>query len=406
MKRRTERIFYSNPSIEELDATVLESIQKDGKHLLILDSTIFFPEGGGQPSDIGYVEIVSEGADRTAIEVLDVQEKDGDILHILGSGPALRPGDRLHLKIDSKRRRYHTQQHSGQHLLSAVLEREYGIHTVGFHLGRESCTIDISEPSLSEQQLIQIQARIETHIIGATPLTVHVCPPEEQARFPLRKAPPSGEEELRIVEIGAYDWVPCCGTHVDSCAGIRMVLILETERYKGKLRVHFISGDAAVALAIEKADTLARAAQLLGIAPEAIGKRIETLQASLANLETALAANMRETAILDVGIALSGNKPGILEFDRDGWGSERCHITAKEGVENGYPVIAVSRQESLVIVMKPRAMDMHLGKALSPLSSSSGGRGGGGPDNYRAVFPSLEVARAFAVEARRLLENP
>ena len=125
----TLKQFYLEPGRFEGEARVLEIRESGTEHAVILDTSLFYPEGGGQPCDLGSIG---------ELPLRSVTEKDGLILHWLESKPDFAPGDRVLMKVDGTRRIDHSQQHSGQHLLSAILERKYGIHTLSFHLGLRS----------------------------------------------------------------------------------------------------------------------------------------------------------------------------------------------------------------------------------------------------------------------------
>jgi len=232
-----ERLFYRDPWLSEAEATVVaieEGSTGSGQARVLLDTTIFYPEGGGQPPDLGFI-----GRAR----VVDVQELEGQIWHSVdipvdaGSSRAeleregLRVGARVHLRIDWQRRLYHMQQHTGQHLLSAVLEQDYGIHTHSFHLGTEYCTIDVSAQNPADLPLGEIEAKVDRWIERDVPVRVHYCPPEDLSAFRLRKRPPADEAVIRVVEIDGYDWSPCGGTHVDRTGQLRALKILSLERY-------------------------------------------------------------------------------------------------------------------------------------------------------------------------------
>lgn len=406
------RLYYSEPGLFETVAVFRDSVVAGPRQALVFESTVFFPEGGGQPSDLGFLEYADSEKGTLSAEVIDVRESEGRVLHYVSAPVTLAKGQIVRMAIDPRRRRYHTQQHSGQHLLSAVLEREYGIHTVGFHLGRDSCTIDVTATEIPSGRLVEVEAACEERIAARLPLLTHICPPEDPRSFPLRKSPPEGETELRIVELQGYDWVPCCGTHVTSCADIRLVHILGTEKYKGKLRVHFVSGDAAVALAVGRSRALAACSARLGVGPEGTEARIQALLEKVDALDSGSQALVRELAIADVERALGDSgitDRQVLLFDRPGWDVERSQAAAKAGTDRGSAVVACSDPGNLVVVMRPKSGAFEGGSPLSsllaPLLALSGGRGGGGPDSFRGSFPDPTSAREFAAAAARAIAS-
>src|SRR3954468_23901054 len=128
----TERLYLSDPYLTTFTARVASRAERDGKPAALLDRTAFYPEGGGQPADRGTLG----GA-----QVLDVQESEGNVLHLLDRPPP--PGDGVEGRVDGTRPLDHIQQHHGQHLLSAAFERVHGAPTRSFHLGERTCTIDL-----------------------------------------------------------------------------------------------------------------------------------------------------------------------------------------------------------------------------------------------------------------------
>jgi alanyl-tRNA synthetase len=445
----TVRSYYLEPSAIEGEARVVSVEAFDGRARVVLDRTIFYPEGGGQPCDLGTI-----GGRR----VLSVAEDGGSVVHIvegLPEGvPDFVPGGQVRMALDAARRRDHCQQHSGQHLLSAFLEREYDIHTVGFHLGEAYSTIDVTCPSMDSGLVADLERRAEAFIAENHGFTIHECPPENAASFPFRKKLPQGAEVIRIVEIDGYDWVACCGTHVASAAGLRAFVILSTEKYKGNTRIYFAAGDRALAflkrrfailqevaarLGTSAEECPAKAAALLerASAAEGEGERLRrgraVLEVELALRERASAGRMDDQNAPRAGIRAT-ERPLVFTFaDR---GADDAAETAKAGASRGLAVIAISEPDRTVCIMRaaqgpqggPHAVEgaapasagavsasadaviaaepsgiANLGAGLKPLLQDFGGRGGGGPHHFRAVFPTAHEASAFAEKVSALL---
>jgi len=411
----TVRLYYSDPGASVSESEVLEIRESDQGSKVILGSTVFYPEGGGQPCDLGFIG---------GSKVLAVAEEGQIIVHSVEGKPSFAVGDTVALAIDKGRRRDHTQQHSGQHLLSAILEREYGIHTLGFHLGSAYSTIDVSCPEMDKALMERIEAVAEDLIIRDIPYAIHVCPPEDPASFPLRKKLPEGESLIRIVEIGGYDWVACCGTHVKSASVLRMLNILYTERYKGNTRVYFVAGDRAVNRMKTQSNLLGNIAGSLGTSAEEAPSRVSMMLARLEEVEADRSGIVRERALLEIDCALmradttaSGEKRRLLSFTYEDRNSESALETARAGASRGSTTIAISIPDMTVCVMTPQQAASKpsmsggeeasgkplLGSTLKPLLQEFGGRGGGGANNFRAVFESGEKARLFAAKAASLI---
>lgn len=414
--RETRRLYYEDPALSRAEAVVIEARPGPDWVELALDSTIFYPEGGGQPCDLGTI---------AGLKLDSVREEDGRIFHRLPEGAAFRPGERVVLVLDRGRRRDHTQQHSGQHLLSAVLEREFGVHTISFHLGAEASTIDVGLREADQGTLDRLEALAEDFIERGHPFRVHVCPPEDLSSFALRRKPPQGEEEIRVVEIEGYDWVACCGTHVSSCAELRTLKLLSAERYKGNTRLSFVAGDRAVSLLRSRTEALKRAAGLLGCSPEDVPEKIRALDAGASATKAELGSLLRSRAALELRLALDarrGTSPvsaasveggpratDCLSFAYDDRTAEAGFETAKAAAAQGLPAVVLTRKDrtvSAIVPAPPKASGQEpLGRRLGALLPGQGAKGGGGPSNFRASFDHLSDAESFAAAAVKTLSR-
>jgi len=221
----TERLYYRDCYLQEFRARVLET-SDDGRRVY-LDRTAFYPTSGGQPFDTGTLG----GAN--VIEVIDEEER---VAHLLDA--PIVAGE-IDAQIDWARRFDHMQQHSGQHLLSAVLEELFKISTVSFHLGAEVCTIDVAAPALTSVQIDQCEVRCAEIVGEARPLAITF--EDAAADLGLRKeSQRSGT--LRIIATQEPDRSACGGTHVRTTAEIGLVLIRKTEKIRGNTRLEFVCG--------------------------------------------------------------------------------------------------------------------------------------------------------------------
>ena len=243
----TERAYYTYASSAPFAAEIrecrsgkgnctsealAEAAGGNGLIKVILDKTIFYPEGGGQPSDRGTIN---------GVPLLEVREEGGEIVHLVSARDLdkVKPGSAI-LVLDSRRRRDFTQLHTGQHLLSGIILRKLGAPTFSLHLGDDICTIDVDTGAeLNEQILVDIEEAVADAIEENHPVNIHLCPPEDVHSFSLRKIPPTGEDVIRVVEVEGFDVIACCGTHLKSTAEIGMLRILGAEKYKGKVRIGF-----------------------------------------------------------------------------------------------------------------------------------------------------------------------
>jgi len=388
---RTEKLYYSDPPALEAEATLLRVEGEPAAPILELDRTIFYPEGGGQPCDLGAIG---------GVEVAAVEESGGRVLHRLASPLAASAGDRLRLVLDEGRRRDHSEQHTGQHLLSSTLLRLFGAATVSFHLGAERCTIDVDAPGLGGEDLAEAELRIEEIIAEDYPVSVHLCPPEDPASFPLRRKPPESEGEIRIVEIDGLDFTPCCGTHLASTGRIRHLKLLGAERYKGMTRVLFVAGGRALGESFAASRAAREAARALGCSVPELAAKAARAAARLEELERAAQAAMRERASLEAELAsrAPGGLPPALLVKLADRGAEAALESAKAFASRGAACLAASLPELTALAVAPSG-EARLGERLKPLALAAGGKGGGGGASFRASFADRAGLDSFLASA-------
>lgn len=229
----TERLFYQDSGLKSCQAKVLECRSQNDHYEIRLDRTVFYPEGGGQPYDTGYLD---------QIPVLEVQEKEDEIWHY--TKEAIEVGTIVCGSIDWDRRMDLMQQHSGEHIISGLIHERYGYNNVGFHMGSDTITLDV-DGEICEQDLKEIEAKAnqyvwENHLIEIT------CPsPEELEQIPYRsKKELTGE--VRIVTWPGVDICACCGVHVKASGDIGQIMLVSAQKFKGGMRIEMICGKRAL----------------------------------------------------------------------------------------------------------------------------------------------------------------
>ncbi len=220
--------------LRALDCVALSwSPLDDGRYAVILDDTVLYPEGGGQPADHGRIN---------GVAVVDVQRGQSGVVHtVLGPGA---PGP-VRVELDWARRFDHMQQHSAQHLLTALAADHLDRPTVAFHLGEETCTIDLLGPPLDEAARARLEDLANAEIRSARPLRVREVDAQTYDRLPVRsRGLPEGHTgPIRLVEIEGLDLNTCGGTHVAHTGELQVVALLRVEALKGGSRLHYLAGD-------------------------------------------------------------------------------------------------------------------------------------------------------------------
>lgn len=213
----TEKLYYSDSHIKAFRARVISCEPCGERFAAVLDKTAFFPEGGGQLADTGRI-----GSAR----VLDVQEKNGEILHYVNQ--TLEPGSEYECSLDWEQRLRRMQDHSGEHIVSGLVHKKYGYNNVGFHMGNDVMTIDF-DGDLGSEELEQIER--EANLAVAANLAVRTSFPsgEELAAMDYRSKLEL-IENVRIVEIEGIDLCACCAPHVSGTAEIGLIKIIGHER--------------------------------------------------------------------------------------------------------------------------------------------------------------------------------
>src|SRR3984893_16569759 len=242
---KTRRIYYDDAYVKEFEARVMhcEVLPPDvnagitGQVWgLILDSTAFYPTSGGQPHDTGKIGDAN---------VLDVRDEGDEIIHVVDRRP---DSPDVNGCINWPRRFDHMQQHTGQHLLSAMFQERFGLPTVSFHLGEEICTIDLRGPEPSEEFLEGAERASNRIIFEDRPVNVRYGTADQLSRLGVRKEV-DREGILRAIEIESTDLQPCGGTHVKSTGQMGLILVRRCTKVRQDWRVEFVCGGRAERIA-------------------------------------------------------------------------------------------------------------------------------------------------------------
>jgi len=396
MGNKTERLYYNYTSAEPFNAEIVKLCPCiNGETQVVLDKTIFYPDGGGQPADRGTIN---------GVPICDVREKDGGIFHVVSAEDAgkLEVG-KAELILDSRRRRDHTQLHTGQHLLSGIFFMMTGALTVSMHIGEETCTIDVDIPEVKEQTLIAVEDAVADAIEENIPVNVHLCPPEDISSFKLRKPPPDGEEVLRVVEIGDYDIIACCGTHLKSTAEIGLLRVFGAEKHRGMTRITFLAGRRLLQDSRVLRNNAVVASRALSVPVNEIGNGVLSLAEKLAEIERRLKvyseAAVKEKAELLVQKAVSASTysklPSIIvESYVDEDINELLNIgkIAHKKIQAIF-VLASKKDNKFAAYSSVEGFDLR--SFLKSAFEAQGGKGGGSNTFFQGSFGTSKATEDF-----------
>ena len=248
--------YYKDAMMKEFKSQVVKTGKDETGNFIVLDNTAFYPTGGGQPHDTGWIN---------ELEIIDVEKIDEEIRHYTAADVSNISGE-ISGKLHWSRRFDHMQQHAGQHILTAAFVELYDMATVSFHLGTELVTIDLNVGEVSEDQLAAVEKRANEIILENRPIETKWVTKEELAQYKLRKDV-KVDEDIRLVIIPDYDYNGCGGTHPTSTGQVGLLKILATEKMKKQIRVHFVCGNRVLQQLAMRKQVLSDVARQLS-APE------------------------------------------------------------------------------------------------------------------------------------------
>jgi alanyl-tRNA synthetase len=384
----TERLYRDDPDLLEFEARVTSRRTHEGRPAVILDRTAFYPEGGGQPWDLGSLG---------SVPVVAVIEKDGDVLHVVG-GPI--DAETVTGRVDAARRRDHREQHHGQHLLSRAFETTAGARTVSFHLGAESVSIDLDR-EVSQEQILEAERVANEAVWSALPVrTFELSAAEARARGV--EPPAEAGDRVRLVEAVGFDLQACGGTHPRSTAEVGLVLVLGRERYKGASRLSFACGHRALDACRERIAVTDRLGALWS-AP--LPRLVASAERTLADLKAAQKriAELRSQALEAEALRLAAADGGspVVVATYEGWTPDDLRVLAQR-LAAGRRCVALlaSRAERVHLVFaQSDGLPNDVPALLREAAARIGGKGGGKGNLAQGSGDRFEVLEAALAEA-------
>ena len=403
----TEKYYQHDVDCHELNGRI-EAIQNDGKSTrIIMDRTVFFPTGGGQPCDTGTI-VTPDG---TSVSVVDVQEdkESGIISHTIEIDPsetdALQVGMTVTQKLNEDRRRVNTQRHTGEHILTGAFIQLFGGANKGFHMGGEYVTIDMDYDGkkLTEEQ-VRAAEKLANEVIWANlPVTVSTFPNREEAYVMPTRKPVTQDGEITIVTIGdlesPHDCVACCGTHFHRTGEVGLIRIHKFEPNKGMNRIYFECGDRALE-SMQSDDTLLRSVQeRFSAGSHDLLQKMDIRDEKEAELRqdcTGLRQYYRDREMARITSLLHRDTP---DFYQDSF----TLVSPDDLLKLGFAIMEDEAAPALMaLVHRPSHTVLlfsdgsrNCGALVKEHAKSLGGRGGGRPDQARALMPNEDAVEKF-----------
>ena len=361
----TEKLYYLDSHLFDFSACA-ESCVETGKGWAVsLDRTAFFPEGGGQAADTGFIG---------GVRVVNVQEKNGEILHFVES--PVQTGEAVECSLDSEQRLRRMQNHSGEHIVSGIAHNRFSFENVGFHMGNDCMTIDFSG-ELSWDELMEIETEANEAVRANIPVRTFFPEPEELKALEYRSKLEL-THDVRIVEIPGIDRCACCAPHVLNTGEIGVIKILDFMRHRGGVRVSLVCGMDALDIFRLQQRNITGISNLLSAKREDTAEYVAKLIGDRDSLKETIAALSRENVLLKLN-SVSVTESNICRFE-----SLLNDVSARELVNglsektSGIAAVFIPSGEGFRYIIGSRSVNLR--ECAKQLNFGINGRGGGSPE--------------------------
>jgi alanyl-tRNA synthetase len=387
--------YQRDAYLKELDTEVVEVGREEGREFAVTEDSVFYPEGGGQPTDRGTMGDV---------EVVDVRRADDKVKHYLSASLQIGP---VHQSLDWDRRFDHMQQHTAQHMITAIGLERFGWPTTAFHLGPSLSDIELDVSVVPTKHLVRLEDAVNEEIRAARPVCIRYAARDRMVELGVRSRLLPQDftaDELRLVDIDGLDINTCGGTHVRSTAEIGAVALVATEPMRGGTRVLFVAGDRVRRRLSEHEERNARLRSILDTAdddmPEIVQLRLDK--------EKKLARDRRRIAeeLVELLAASLAREPGAVVSrhwdDRD---MEFLQRLGRRFVEEGSDKVALltagSGGSGFFVVAAGENAGINLSTVGPEVADLLVGRGGG----TQGVFQGKASGLGKLDEAVRCIQH-
>jgi alanyl-tRNA synthetase len=372
----TERLYYQNSYLTQFDAIVVDAAA-DGRRVY-LDRSAFYPASGGQLYDLGSIN---------GIALIEVEDEGERVAHVLASPLSATKAAGV---VDWGRRFDHMQQHTGQHLLSAVFAEKFGISTLSVHLGAEISTIDLEAGSLKDETLRAAEQRANEVVFENRPVSVSY---EDAATAQGLRKSSERTGELRIVTIDGLDRSACGGTHVRATGEIGPILIRKIDKVRSSVRIEFLCGLRATRRARADFDLLSQISRSFSAPLE------DTPALVAAQLEAAKEADKQNRKLVselavfkgrDLYQATVPGEDGLRRYRHDGLDDSVRALAQSFAAQSKAMFVAVGQNPPSVLLAAATDSGVHAGNVLKAALAAAGGRGGGSATMAQGSVPTAD----------------
>ena len=358
----TEKLYYKDAYISKFESRVISCEREGERYSVVLEKTAFFPEEGGQYSDTGFL-----GSSR----VLDAKEREGIIYHYVDS--PIPVGALIEGKIDFDERYEKMQCHTAEHILSGLIHKNHSLNNVGFHLGAEDVTMDISSP-LSWDELMEIE-RLANEAVYANREVTALYPTREEAASLEYRSKLDITENLRVIKIGEYDCCACCAPHLKSTGEIGLIMILDAVKLRGGMRISIAAGRRAYRIYRKMYENLSEISHALSVprteAADAVRRTLASFEEKKLEYKAARTLYFEREASL-----IERSQENILLTYADA-SIEELRIIANKSTEKteGILILLSGKDGDYKYLLSSHNIDLK--PEIKKINAALGGKGGG-----------------------------
>lgn len=384
----TDKLYYADSHMAEFDAEVIACVAKENGYSVVLDKTAFFPEGGGQAGDTGFLN---------EVRVFDTHEKNGNVYHY--TEKELEVGSTVHGKIDWQRRFGFMQNHSGEHIVSGIINKLLGLNNVGFHLGDDAVTIDF-DGEISADKLSEIEYLANTAVFENRNIHTYFPTSGELQNINYRSKL-NLTENVRIVDIEGYDVCACCAPHVKKTGEIGIIKLLDTMRHRGGIRINMICGYKALEDYNAKYSNISAISALLSAKQNETAAAVERVKNEMSEMKLLIAGLRREvTAYKAANIEKTDGNLCIFEQAMENADLRELVNAAMSKCNGVCAAFTGDDKHGYNYVIGSNNMDLR--KSTKEINAAINGRGGGQPAMIQGSCKASrgQIEEYFAVFGR------
>lgn len=374
----TQKIYYDTPYLKHFNAKIKEIKFIDGKYHVLLDSTAFYPEGGGQPCDTGYIN---------KLKVNYVYEKDGEIYHVMDEKLV---DEKVNGEINFEKRFDYMQQHSGEHILSAAFHQILGTNNTSFHLGDDYVSIDIDIQNIDDAKIKSVEELANDIIATDLPIKSYVVDNLDRYEITLRKKI-NIDGPIRVVQIGNFDFSGCCGIHVQNTCEVESIKVLKYEKNKTGTRIYFICGNRVFNDYNNKLKFASDISKLFECKQEDVLSKAKTQMDTIKDLNKQI-RNLKEKFIkmnsIEILKACDNNILNIVFEDES---FEDVQLYNKEFINTDNLIIILSSKlDNKILLNYSGVYNINCGNLFKENINQFDGKGGGSAKIAQGTFKNTE----------------